>query len=165
VLLVLGCLYHMAAVVAFNLPAGTAHGMLRRPFAWYNWVAWVNQSWGMFTTAPSYAALDPALVARFADGSSQRFGPMLPELSPFPGGVRATYLVVRTLYPQGYYTQQIASYLGAACQAIAERTRQRPLSVQLEVNVTRLNSLRVVRETRQLGRPAVESSEVHTCRW
>lgn len=158
------CLFHMSAVVAFNLPQNTALGDLRAPFDWYARLSWLNQEWGMFTTIPHYVALHPVLVAKDQDAQESAYGPMLPGLTEYPGDLRAVYLVLHTLWAAGEYRPLAHGYLRNACAAIARRTGKRPDSVTLRVDAQVLTPLRQVRATRDIGRPERQSSRTFKCR-
>jgi hypothetical protein len=157
------CLYHMGAVLAFNLPH-TGLGDLRAPFAWYAHLAWPNQQWSMFTTIPHYARLQPQLVARQANGQERSYGPMLPGLGAYSGDLRAVYLVLHTLWPgqdQGGLAQ---GYLRKACAAIQQHTGERPQAVTLKVEALELTPLAQVRASQRIGRARSFSSKTVPCR-
>ena len=158
------CLFHMGAVVVFNLPQNTALGDLRAPLAWYAGISWINQEWGMFTTIPHYAELRPVLVAKYSDAVDTTHGPMLPGLAAYPEDLRSLYLVLHTLWPTGEYLGLAHGYLQNTCDAIARQTGKRPTSVALRVDAKVLSPLDRVRRSRAVGRPERQWSGAAQCR-
>lgn len=159
----LGCIYHMAAVLAHNLPTDTALGNPRAPFAAYASLTWVYQAWSMFHTIPYYVAIRPALVASYADGKRKEYGASLPGLKKLETTPRATYLSLRTTAPADEYVLFANYYLGRACDEIAKRERKRPVSVAMRLHAVRVMPLSEVRKKRRLGRGVIEWSKWHRC--
>ncbi len=159
----LGCLYHMAAVLAHNLPTDTALGSPRAPFAAYASLTWVYQAWSMFHTIPYYVALRPALVASYADGKRKAYGAKLPGLTRLESTPRAAYLTLRTTAPTDEYIPFANYYLARACDEIAKLEHKRPISVAMRLHAVRITSLAEVRKTKRIGRHVVEWSKWHRC--
>ncbi|MFT3928463.1 MAG: hypothetical protein QM778_38395 [Myxococcales bacterium] len=158
------CLFHMAAVVVFNLPQNTALGDLRAPLHWYARLSWLNQEWAMFTTIPHYVAIHPVLVAKYNDSGEAVYGPILPGLKPYPNDLRSVYLILHTLWASGEYRALAEGYLRNACAVIARQSGKKPHSVRLHVDAQVLAPLAQVRATRSLGRPQQQSSKAFRCR-
>jgi hypothetical protein len=158
------CLFHMGAVIVFNLPQHTALGDLRAPFAWYARLSWLHQEWAMFTTIPHYAELEPVLVAKYKGGEERLFGPMLPGLRPYPADLRSLYLILHTVWASGEYRPLASGYLQHACDAITRQLGQRPSSVQLRVDAQVLAPLKQVRASHKVGRPERQASKAVKCR-
>jgi hypothetical protein len=130
--LALGFCYHAAAVaVSGLLPAESALAERARPvFATYLRVTGNMNDWAMFTDRPAFRRFDVTAVAEFPDGSTRRYGPVLPGLEPYDGSMRALKLFVKL--GQNSENRALAKYLAALEQAILERDGVRPRAVALE---------------------------------
>ena len=152
--LVLGCLvFHLAAITVANLPVDGAVGKsLHAPFNHYLAGLGLWQRWNMFTTVPYFHHLDAVANARFTDGKTQHFGPLLPELSAYPDANRLHGFFLRTAFPKPQYEAYAKTYGRRLCRAIAARAGRSPESVEVIILADRLRRLAEVRKDNVLGK-------------
>lgn len=138
--------YHLAAITMANVPRTTALGAgFHRLFDAYIHATGIWQRWDMFTTIPYFRDLDVRLTARDASGRDLRYGPMLPELSPFDKRLRLQALFARLTFWRASYAPFAARYFARACDAVEAKTGQRPAKVGIELVADKIRPLAFVR--------------------
>jgi hypothetical protein len=153
--LVLAFCYHALAVTHSGLvPSNSALSQEIAPlfFRYLRTTGNVND-WAMFIDRPMFRSFDVVAVARTADGDTVRFGPLLPDLEPYDGSMRALKLFIK--FGKQSNAEPRRLYLNALRRTLAKQRGIEAREVWLEYESEVFNSTPEIRKTGVIAKKRV----------
>jgi hypothetical protein len=137
---------HMAATCTQQIPPGSALTPLARPFAHYEELTGIWQSWNMFTTAPYFHGYRVDLDVTGPGGKRSTAGVMVPGLLPYDGTLRAESMLTCVLGDASCF-RYLPGYVQQVCRELRARDGRGGHKLVFHESYERLRLLPDIRAT------------------